>query len=316
MPKPDATSVAAASRSAAPAPAILAVSPHADDVVFSCGGSVARDVASGRRVIVVTVFNSESRPGRNADDRQAVEGLGAEFQVLGLDHAAWRGPRYRRLEGLLRPIGAPERGMVREVRAGLSALLPADAELILPLGAGGHVDHQICHEAGRLLVEPGRLWFYEDMPYALCPYAVGRRLAALGGHGDCARATRPGELLAGLRYFVPSRWPRVLDMTRGARIALAQNRHWRADGPTPWRGEQVDVRDFMDAKLAAIACYRAEWENHFASLEAWRAAYARYARSIGASFDVERRWRPAEPDARGGETQVWKDDPLRIAAAE
>jgi LmbE family N-acetylglucosaminyl deacetylase len=278
-----------------PASAVLYVSPHADDVVFSCGGAVARDVASGRRTIVATVFSHAIRPGREEDDRSAIEGLGAEFVALGFADASLRGPRYRHLEGLLRPMREPERDMVDQVQRRLESILPSGSKLVLPLGVGGHIDHQICHEAGRRLAGRFRLWFYEDMPYSFCPFSVARRLAALGGHGECVRRGRIGELMAAAGYFVLPHWSRPMDVQRGVRIALAQQRHWRPNGPTRWIDERIEVAAFLDAKLKAIAHYRLEWQNNFASIEDWRRAYAAYARSIGSPTIIERRWRPSEP---------------------
>ena len=39
------------------------LSPHLDDVVFSCGGAVARGVQAGQRVLVVTVCSKPPLSG-------------------------------------------------------------------------------------------------------------------------------------------------------------------------------------------------------------------------------------------------------------
>jgi hypothetical protein len=39
--------------------------------------------------------------------------------------------------------------------------------VLAPLGVGHHVDHREVREAATALVEPGRLLYYEDRPYAL-----------------------------------------------------------------------------------------------------------------------------------------------------
>ena len=277
---------------------VLYVSPHADDVVFSCGGAVARDVAAGRRTVIVTVFSDARRSGRVVDDRRSVENLGAEFIAAGLTDASLRGPRYRRLEGLLRPMGEPEHAMVDEVQRLLESIHSPGSELLLPLGSGGHIDHQICYEAGRRLAGRFHTWFYEDMPYSFCPYSVARRLASLGGHDGCERPSRAEEFMTSVAYFVADRWSRPADMLRGVRIALAQQRHWRPNGPTRWIEKRIEIAAFLDAKLKALEPYRLEWQNHFTSIEHWRRSYIDYARSIGSPTVVERRWRPPVPAAR------------------
>src|SRR6185437_11718990 len=42
----------------------------------------------------------------------------------------------------------------------------SQAFVIAPLGLGGHVDHLVVHNAAIRSLSPGRLAFYEDLPYA------------------------------------------------------------------------------------------------------------------------------------------------------
>jgi LmbE family N-acetylglucosaminyl deacetylase len=69
-------------------------------------------------------------------------------------------------------------------------------KVYLPLGVGGHVDHQLCREVGVRLLQEGRRWvmpgpeyagtvaFYEDFPYAW--WTDFTRLEELGGANPVA----------------------------------------------------------------------------------------------------------------------------------
>ncbi|HEX2571031.1 MAG TPA: PIG-L family deacetylase [Polyangia bacterium] len=275
---------------------VLYVSPHPDDAVFSAGGSIARDVAAGRRVRVVTVF-SDTGPGtgREIEDRDAVSSLGAELVVLGFSDAPLRHPRHRRLRGLFEPLQESDGGLVDRVTDALAAHAAAETEIIGPLGVGEHVDHQIAHAACMALRGRFPVQFYEDVPYALCDYAVARRLARLGGGAGYARASRTRELWAWAQFWgekpvlerYASRWPVPL---RGASMALAQLDRWQPSGTAPWQEERVAVGDYLDAKLAAIGAYCTQWPLFYASLAEWRQAFLDYAKTLGARAALERRW--------------------------
>jgi LmbE family N-acetylglucosaminyl deacetylase len=189
-------------------PAIF-LSPHYDDVVLSCGGTVAALVAAECQPLMVTIFGGEtpeelvgdfarwkhSRWGyesadavltvRRDEDAAAAAILGCRTRWLGYFDAIYRGERYAADGELF--------GDLKEVEAGLVPLI-ADEILSLPewetgttvyvpLAIGGHVDHQITFAAGQLLAARGiSVFAYEDCPYAIhSPQGVAPRLAALEG---------------------------------------------------------------------------------------------------------------------------------------
>lgn len=192
----------------APGPAIF-LSPHYDDVVLSCGGTVAALAAGGWQPLMVTVFGGEtpeelvgdfaswkhSRWGyasaddvltvRRAEDTAAAAVLGCRTRWLGYFDAIYRGERYaadRELFGELREV---ERALVPLLADEVSSLPewePGTA-VYVPLGVGGHVDHQLTFAAGQLLAARGiPVFAYEDCPYAIhTPEGVDRRLTALSG---------------------------------------------------------------------------------------------------------------------------------------
>ena len=83
----------------------------------------------------------------------------------------------------------------------------ADAVMV-PLGMGGHVDHLLCAEAGRLLArEPGsKVSFYEDRPYVSFCSAdeVVARAAAVGPSLVPVPVSGPISAAKRRRLFYPS----------------------------------------------------------------------------------------------------------------
>ncbi len=185
------------------------LSPHYDDVVLSCGGTVALLADQGCEPIVVTVFAGEvpdeiitdfakwkhSRWGVNSveenvtrrqeEDRDAVEALGARAHWLGYPDAIYRGDRYLSDPSLFGTPQAVETGLVNLIADEIRSLPEWDdhGTVFVPLAIGEHVDHQIMFAVGRLLAERGvRVFAYEDCPYAIhTPAGVERRLGEVAG---------------------------------------------------------------------------------------------------------------------------------------
>lgn len=174
----------------------LWLSPHLDDAVLSCGGAIARAVAVGESVEVLTLFTGTAPAGttspfierlhaawqldaadvmdtRVIEDRRALARLGAApSRCLGLLDAVYRRPRlYVDMETLLGPIGDGD-DVVEQV---LRALEDTDARVVhAPLAAGGHVDHRAVRQAAELRFGD-RVRLYEDVPYVFRPGMIDAR---------------------------------------------------------------------------------------------------------------------------------------------
>jgi len=185
------------------------LSPHYDDVVLSCGGTVALLADQGCEPVVVTVFAGEvpdeiitdfakwkhSRWGvsgveenvlrRQEEDRDAVEALGARAHWLGYPDAIYRGDRYLSDPSLFGTPQAVETGLVNLIADEIRSMSEWDdhGTVFVPLGIGEHVDHQIMFAVGRVLAARGvRVLAYEDCPYAIhTPAGVDRRLGEVAG---------------------------------------------------------------------------------------------------------------------------------------
>lgn len=204
------------------------LSPHPDDAVFSCAGTIAKRADRGDSVLVVTVCTSAPRTAlatpfaaslhqrwnlepsqvvhsRLSENDAALATLGVDGQHLGfLDAIYRRSDVYdsrERLFGDLAPSDPLPAELARAVIQ-LCARYPR-ASLYAPLGVARHVDHQAAHFAARAAERQRfRVIFYEDLPYATEPGSVERQLAHLGlsavaiPHAEDVEAYLPDKLAA------------------------------------------------------------------------------------------------------------------------
>ncbi len=164
----------------------LAISPHLDDAVFSCGGPLAELSDAGWAVTVATVFTgSVAHPAgfalacqldkglaptvdymalRRGEDLAACRSLGAAIRWLPFLEAPHRG--YHSADAL---FGATLDGDDADLRmaASLDGLIDVlSPDLLLgPQAIGGHVDHVLTVRAMARLARRPTLW-WRDFPYA------------------------------------------------------------------------------------------------------------------------------------------------------
>ncbi len=173
----------------------LFLSPHPDDVVLSCGGTIALLRKRGREVEVVTLFAGDvptterSAFGQRhlhlwGTDEEAMTVRRAEDEAARrvLDVRVWHGlypdAPFRRHPvekrwlytsdwALFRLPDPSEGDMPHRIAGEVSTLLTEGTRVYVPLGLGHHVDHVLAAAAGRILVANGvDVVWYEDYPYA------------------------------------------------------------------------------------------------------------------------------------------------------
>ncbi|MBL8156385.1 MAG: PIG-L family deacetylase [Anaerolineae bacterium] len=253
----------------------LFLSPHFDDAVLSCGGTIARLVAESKPVTVRTVMGGvptlEQIPetpitrdlhrrwdrgddpiqARRQEDEAAVKGLGAELVVM----SVWLDCVYRRSR-LGEALYPTEESIFGEIHPDDEAgrllpfvILPQTEPiytLYAPLGAGHHVDHQVTRNWALKLREQFpwlALEFYEEYPYT----------------------EDAGAVEAALSHFAAG---------------------WRLE-PEVVRLDEAHVA----AKIRAIACYESQISTFWESVEAMEAATRRAMWDAAAGSFVERYWR-------------------------
>ena len=185
------------------------ISPHLDDVVLSCGGTLAHLVQRKADVVLVTVVTADLAPDvqlpplarkwheelglgnqpfmtRRQEDKATVEHLGIGYRWLGFLDAVYRYP-----ELLQWDEGAPARfdpmadPIFESVRDALLQIIDEHpgATVFVPLGVGRHRDHLLVHqaleEARGMTSAASAYHYYEDYPYA-AEVDPQTRLAELG----------------------------------------------------------------------------------------------------------------------------------------
>lgn len=170
-------------------PTALFLSPHLDDVAFSCGGLLAQLADAGWRTVMVTAFTATVLPAtgfalacqtdkglgpevdymalRRAEDRDAAAILGvSELRWLGLPEAPHRG--YQSAPALFGGVrdGDDVWQDLARIVTGLRRELQPDL-VLAPQGLGGHVDHLQTIRAVLDAPGPGAVAYYRDTPYAI-----------------------------------------------------------------------------------------------------------------------------------------------------
>ncbi len=176
------------------------LSPHLDDAALSCGGRIALETAASHPVLIVTTMAGEPAPdlplsafaqslharwqlpqaavrARRAEDAAACHILGADFLhgdfldcVYRHDPATGE-PCYPSWERIITTQHPADDAVIAQLAQQFAQLPPAD-EIVVPLTAGQHVDHQLVRQAAELAFGAARLLYYEDYPYAAQAGAV------------------------------------------------------------------------------------------------------------------------------------------------
>jgi LmbE family N-acetylglucosaminyl deacetylase len=171
------------------------VSPHLDDVSFSCSGTICRQQAQGLKVLVITVFAGEPQPPfssfvqsvhrswgapeeqpyrlRRAEERTAMALLGVDYAWLDWLEILHRDPDLAGANDFFCEPGTPVISPRDEALFATlcrwfadAALAYPDARFVVPLGLGMHRDHQFVFQAVLKSLSGERVLFFEDFPYA------------------------------------------------------------------------------------------------------------------------------------------------------
>lgn len=173
----------------------LFLSPHPDDIALSCGGLAYQRAQAGDEVLVFTwmagpmpsdlcitpliqehiirwQLGPDPVPGRQAEERQAVEVLGSSVSFGSLPDALYRtdgkgNVLYPTLESLFGEINPHDPAQKYSPPA--FDLVDAQTVVYVPLGVGGHVDHQLVRNIALEWLQSHpevAVFFYEEYPYS------------------------------------------------------------------------------------------------------------------------------------------------------
>jgi LmbE family N-acetylglucosaminyl deacetylase len=287
---------------------LVVLSPHFDDAVFSCGGTIAAATAEGRPALVVTFFAREPDLAavpprlrgfarydvRRAEDLKALRILGASHEWLDYVERAFRPPPLRHPLSVFR--GAPRAGTATPANA--ERMQEAIAErldrhpgstVLAPLAVGNHCDHvEVFLAAMLVMVRLGRFdrfRFYEDA-YALGT-AVRRR------HFVTRRVVWKPREAPDRTSFRAWALGRVVGLARrGPPLEESLPPEARA---LDWRCEPAPFGDREEArKLQALAAYASQLEL-LGGAQTWFEALRRYHAFWGLAEPL---WRAGPAAAR------------------
>lgn len=167
------------------------LSPHYDDAIYSCGGTIASLVAGGDRVRVLTIMSAkpthfpqtplvetlhsrwdtgeDAVQIRRQEDESALAQVGADGVYFPLADCVYRTydgvalyPDESALWGNIHPYDEA----LPRLRYNGNAYTHHATRVYAPLGVGNHVDHRIVREWAIGLLRAGEnVLFYTDYPY-------------------------------------------------------------------------------------------------------------------------------------------------------
>jgi LmbE family N-acetylglucosaminyl deacetylase len=263
------------------------LSPHLDDVVFSCGGQIFMQTSAGKPVLIVTIATGSppraaysefvqllherwgaaeaTNPAAAVFARRRAEDVAA-CSLLGAEYAHWdildciyrldpgKGEQLYHTRDDIFGMVHPADELLLEQLAQRIARLPAHDQLFVPLTAGNHVDHQLTRAAAERAFAADQLFYYEDYPYVRDPEALTAVL--------------------------------------------------RADGNGDWKPQVITLNEAaLEAKVAAVLAYESQLSSFFNDPPDVDAQINAYARQVLESGD----WR--------SETRDWKIKRLEVAGS-
>lgn len=183
---------------------ILFLSPHYDDAVYSCGGTIYELAQKGEKVQILTIMagvptlplpetpilkslrerwdlGDDEVLKRRKEDETAAKIVGAKTRYLNIPDCIYRlhegqalYPTEEALWGAVHP-NDPAHGVLETLDFGDASLIYA------PLGVGRHVDHQLVRDwALKLQAEGREIRFYQDYPYMQKREAIDEALSHFG----------------------------------------------------------------------------------------------------------------------------------------
>ncbi len=175
---------------------LVLLSPHRDDAAFSASFLLLAAAAAHLPSTLLNLFTRSayapfapaplSREATTAlrlsEDQALLRAVGPSLALHDLD--LLDAPLRLGIaddQVLNNPLPPPE--LAAEISRTAAALpsIPESALLALPLSLGNHIDHRVARDAALRVHPPGRLAFYQDLPYAcrLSPEALAQETASL-----------------------------------------------------------------------------------------------------------------------------------------
>jgi LmbE family N-acetylglucosaminyl deacetylase len=213
------------------------LSPHPDDVVYSCGGLIWELTARGDRIDIWTLFDADPPEGalssyaeglharwnagreamsvRRSEDEHACKRLDVTVFHFSFPECIYRRDtssgdwHIHGDEDLFQPLSDADGVWVNRLAERLRESLSKNTNLVSPLSMGGHIDHRLTRAAAEKIELP--LWYYADYPYAARENIRMREWIGRAKVSFCLRISGPGlkawqEASAAYRSQISTFW--------------------------------------------------------------------------------------------------------------
>ena len=290
---------------------LLYLSPHLDDVVFSCAGKILLDVESGDNVTIATIFSSGSKQvskeyrARKAEDKRAIEMLGAQCVWMEFPDAPFRSGFYNSFRRIILERDPNDNLeyviQLRKAIECLSVSLGAE-EIYAPLGIGTHIDHRLVFEAASGLLRRS-ITYYEERPYTFARHAAKMRLWSLGaGYNNEGSMIKRDveeyiESLCSLPYvekYLPAGEERIYCLN----MIAEDLKHPHSVALRAFQ-KVVSVDEYILLQVQdAVKAYHSQVKDFFGTMEKCVDDYREYTNNIsGSTLYFERYWQLDEIEA-------------------
>jgi LmbE family N-acetylglucosaminyl deacetylase len=273
----------------------LYLSPHFDDVVFSCAGKILQDIEQGINVVVVTVFcqtnDKNEMKVRALENKSALNKLGVmDTYIINLSEqdAPFRHDFYNSFERIVLDTHPNDSNPqfithLETVFTNLVDNLNVDT-VYSPLSVGTHIDHRLCFQAVRNC-NFSNVRYFEDRPYSLAHFSVEARLIQIGyPPQNLADFSVEGYLkgLSDMRYveqYLPVgelRQKYFDSVTNQLETALSTVKKGGITKESTITSYLFDQSQFKKISQA-VSCYETQINDFFGSQALFENAYENYA---------------------------------------
>ena len=281
------------------------VSPHLDDVAFSCPGALHSLRKSGRKVLVIVVFSHAGDDAeaeriyeyRRAEECRAAMRGGYDLVWGHFVDAPFRPWPHRNFMEIIWGESPKDEEIVNTIKEWLRKVIGhvRPRQVVGPLGVGRHIDHRLSYRALRQ-ISNGQgeldLWYYEERPYALIDGAVAMRLAEMGYKAE-VRLEEFWRLYSKAAYVVNhlvSRQDR--DRCRQNFAELHRKGQAARNDVTPGATARLIETEDCASIWKIVEAHRSQVEAFLGDMDRFRRECGDYTRCIKSDAKyAERQWR-------------------------
>ncbi len=264
------------------------VSPHLDDVVFSCGGLISKLIHENSSVLVIT-FYSKQPPNseltkkqmkfsdyeiRLVEDSLALSYLKVDFQYLDLEERLYIAPPLKRILDVFKSPDEGVKGYFRQENISeICKEIVRDnpsSKIYFPIGAGNHYDHteifySVLQELNAL--NTGQIYFYEDA-YVLFGNGIRKKHPVVGA---ILYSNRNAPNRSSLQYMIMG-----MVINSAIDISTIENDLKSMVQQYDWQYEKIKLTDKdIERKLVAMSEYRTQ-VNSFGGIARMKKAILKY----------------------------------------